>query len=248
MKTKFYKGYAKLIDKKPISKRKSRTIKSDWREVGGWLADDYILFDIDDKDVNANIFFTLINEYDIKCHITESKHGIHAIFKKPSIKLALGNGIGRETLTGIIADYKSTELSGYERIIIDGKPLPIINDCDDPDELPWLLFPFGKPRNLQQMKHGLGRHNTFMELSNVYAIYENDPNKILNTIKWVNQNVFAEPRESVNITIPFVLDSIRYMNTSYDYSQIMDIVKDVDKNKLIKLLVQYGLIQSEVFK
>ena len=243
--TKFYKGYTELHNKVPTSKRKSRVIKSEWQEVGGFLADNYVLVDIDDMN-NANLFFNIINDYNIKCHVTESRHGVHAIFKKPCEQLAYGNR--KETLTGVICDYKCSNNKGYERIIIDGKPLPVIIECSDPDELPWLLFPFGKPRNLQQMKHGLGRHNTFMELSNVYAIYENDPNKILNTIKWVNDNVFVEPRESVNITIPFVLDSIRYMNTSYDDNQIMDIVKDVDKNKLIKLLVQYGLIDPEVFK
>nr|DAG43698.1 MAG TPA: hypothetical protein [Caudoviricetes sp.] len=243
--TKFYKGYTELHNKVPTSKRKSKIIKSEWQEVGGFLADNYVLVDIDDMD-NANLFFNIINDYNIKCHVTESRHGIHAIFKKPREKLAYGNR--KETLTGVICDYKCSNNKGYERIIIDGKQLPVIIECSVPDELPWLLFPFGKPRNLQQMRHGLGRHNTFMELSNVYAIYENDPNKILDTIKWVNANVFAEPRESVNITIPFVLDSIRYMNTSYDDTQIMDIVKDVDKNKLIKLLVQYGLIQPEVFK
>lgn len=242
---KFYKGYTELHNKVPTSKRKSKVIKSEWEEVGGFLADNYVLVDIDDMD-NANLFFDIINEYNIKCHVTESRHGVHAIFKKPREQLAYGNR--KETLTGVICDYKCSNNKGYERIIIDGEPLPVIIECDDPEELPWLLFPFGKPRNLQQMRHGLGRHNTFMELSNVYAIYENDPNKILNTIKWVNDNVFAEPRESVNITIPFVLDSIRYMNTSYDVNQIMDIVKDVDKNKLIKLLVQYGLIDPEVFK
>lgn len=243
--TKFYKGYTELHNKVPTSKRKSRYIKPTWGEVGGFLDDNYVLVDIDDMD-NANLFFTIINDYDIKCHVTQSRHGIHAIFKKPCEKLAYGNR--KETLTGVICDYKCSNNKGYERIIINGKQLPIIIECDEPDVLPWLLFPFGKPRNLQQIKHGCGRHNTFMELSNVYAIYENDPNKILNTIKWVNENVFEEPRKSVNITIPFVLDSIRYMNTSYDNNQIMDIVKDVDKNKLIKLLVQYGLVNPNIFK
>lgn len=247
--TKFYKGYAELENKVPTSKRKSRIIKSEWKEVGGFIADNYILVDVDDKTTNANLFFDICEYLGVNCHVTESKNGIHAIFKKPNERLAYGNCIEKETLAGLMCDYRISEYKGYERIIIDGEPLPIINECEEPDELPWLLYPFGKPRHLQDQKHGTARHNTFMELSNVYAIYETDPNKILNTIKWVNQNVFAEPRSSVNITIDFVLDSIRYMNTSYDDSQFLDIMKNVkDTNKTIKLLVQYGILSPEVFK
>lgn len=246
--TKFYKGYTELKNKEPTSKRKSRIIKSDWKEVAGFIGDNYILVDVDDKTTNANLFFNICEYTGVNCHITESVHGIHAIFKKPNEKLAYGNCIGKETLGGLICDYRISEYKGYERIIIDGEPLEVINECDEPDELPWLLYPFGKPRNLQQMKHGDCRHKTFMELSNVYAIYETNPNNILNAIKWVNQNVFAEPRKSVNITIPFVLDSIRYMNANYTDEDISKVIENVkDKNKLIKLLIQYGLIDPEVF-
>lgn len=244
--TKFYKGYTELENKVPTSKRKSRTINSKWKEVGGFLADNYVLVDIDDY-VNVNLFFDVCTNWDIKCHVTASKHGIHAIFKKPSEHLAYGNR--KETLCGIICDYKCTNNKGYERIIIDSKPLEVINECDEPDVLPWLLFPFGKARGLQQMKHGDCRHKTHMDLSNVYSIYESNPNKILDAIKWVNENVFYEARKSVNITIPFVLDSIRYMNANYTDEDISKVIENVkDKNKLIKLCVQYGLIDPEVFK
>lgn len=243
--TKFYKGYTELRNKVPTSKRKSRFIKPEWNEVGGFISNNYILVDIDDK-INADLFFNVCTNWDIKCHITASRHGIHAIFKKPSCQLAYGNR--KETLIGVICDYKCSDQKGYERIIIDGEPLEVITGCEEPDELPWLLYPFGKPRNLQQMKHGDCRHKVFMELSNVYAIYENNPNEILNTIKWVNENVFYEPRESVNIKLPFVMNSIRYMNTTYTDEQVYDMIKDVDTNKLIKLCVQYGLIDPEVFK
>lgn len=245
--TKFYKGYKELHNKVPTSKRKSRIIKPEWKEVGGWLAKDYLLFDIDDKNVNANIFFSIINDFNIKCHITESQNGIHAIFKNPHIKLPYGNG--KETLTGIMADYKCIENQGYERIIIDGKTHPIINYCEEPDVLPWLLFPMACKRDLQHMKHGCSRHNTHLGLSNLYAIYEHDPHKILDTIKWVNENVFEEPRKSVNIKIADVVDSIQYMNKNYTDTEFYDMIKDIkDKNKAIKLLVQYGLIDPEVFK
>lgn len=247
--TKFYKGYAELRNKVPISKRKSRFIKSEWVEVAGFIGDNYILVDVDDKTTNANLFFEICEYLNVKCHVTESRNGIHAIFKKPTFDdIPYGNCIQKETLGGLICDYRISEYKGYERIIIDGKPLKVIQECEDPDVLPWLLLPFAKNRNLQQMKHGDCRHKCFMELSNVYAIYENDPNKILNTIKWVNENVFYEPRKSVNITIPFVLDSIRYMNANYTDDDISKIIENIkDKNKLIKLCVQYKLIDPEVF-
>lgn len=237
---KFYKAYVELRNKVPTSKRKSRVINPKWDEVGAYLADNYVLFDIDDKDTNANLFFDLVSTHNLHCHITESEHGIHAIFKKPAERLAYGNR--KETLTGILADYKCSNNKGYERIIINKEPLPIVYNCDEPDVLPWFLYPFGRPRNLQDMEHGASRHTTFLDLSNVYAIYENDPQKILDMIHWVNDNVFAVARESVNVRICDVMDSIQFMKQQYTDIEICDIIKNVDKSKLLKLLVQYDLL------
>lgn len=239
MYTKFYKGYTELHNKVPTSKRKSRFIKQEWQEVGGYLADDYVLVDIDDA-TNVDLFFTIINDFHINCHVTESRHGIHAIFKKPSEQLAYGNR--KETLTGVICDYKCSNNKGYERIIINGEQLPIITECENPDVLPWLLYPFGRARDLQQAQAGDGRHKILMDLSNVYAIYEKDPHNISIMLNWVNENVFTEARKSVNISIADIQDSIMYMSKDYTDTEIYDIFKKVDKNKLIKLCVQYGLV------
>lgn len=239
MHTKFYKGYAELHNKVPTSKRKSRFIKQEWQEVGGYLADDYVLVDVDDA-TNVDLFFTIINDFHINCHVTESRHGIHAIFKKPSEQLAYGNR--KETLTGVICDYKCSNNKGYERIIINGEQLPIVMECENPDVLPWLLYPFGRARGLQQAQAGDGRHKILMDLSNVYAIYEKDPHNISIMLNWVNENVFTEARKSVNISIADIQDSIRYMSKDYTDAEIYDIIKKVDKNKLIKLCVQYGLV------
>lgn len=239
MHTKFYKGYTELHNKVPTSKRKSRFIKSEWQEVGGYLADDYVLVDIDDA-TNVDLFFTIINDFHINCHVTESRHGIHAIFKKPSEQLAYGNR--KETLTGVICDYKCSNNKGYERIIINGEQLPVIKDGGNPDVLPWLLYPFGRARGLQQAQAGDGRHKILMDLSNVYAIYEKDPHNISIMLNWVNENVFTEARKSVNISIADIRNSIMYMSKDYTDTEIYDIIKKVDKNKLIKLCVQYGLV------
>lgn len=242
MKTKFYRAFTELNNEKiPVGKRKSRFIKPEWKEVGGYLADDYVLFDIDDKDVNCNLFFDIVSTFNLHCHVTESVHGIHAIFKKPTTRLAYGNG--KESLIGVWADYKCSNNKGYERIITNGQPHPIIYDCDEPDVLPWLLYPFGRNRDLQQVRHGDGRHNILLGLSNVYAIYESDPHKILKMLNWVNENVFQEPRKSVNISISDVMNSITYMGKQYTDEEVYDIIKKVDKNKLMQLLVQYNLAE-----
>lgn len=239
MHTKFYRAFTELHNKVPTSKRKSRFIKQEWQEVGGYLADDYVLVDIDDA-TNVDLFFTIINDFHINCHVTESRHGIHAIFKKPSEQLVYGNR--KETLTGVICDYKCSNNKGYERIIINGEQLPIITECENPDVLPWLLYPFGRARDLQQAQAGDGRHKILMDLSNVYAIYEKDPHNISIMLNWVNENVFTEARKSVNISIADIQDSIMYMSKDYTDTEIYDIIKKVDKNKLIKLCVQYGLV------
>lgn len=248
--TKFYRAFVELNkDKEPMGKRKSRFIKPEWQEVGAYLADDYVLFDIDDKDINANLFFDIVSTHNLHCHITESERGIHAIFKKPTERLAYGNK--KETLTGVWADYKCSNNKGYERIITNGKPLSIIYDCDEPDVLPWLLYPFSCERYLQDKKHGDGRHKTFLDLSNVYAMYEKNPKKILDTIYWVNNNVFEEPRKAVNVSTKDVLDSIQYMSRQYTDIEVGTILENIDKtklNKVIKLLVQYDILKPDFYK
>lgn len=233
--TKFYASYYPLHNKVRTNNRAYRTINSEWKEVGGRLKEEYILFDIDDKCTNANLFFDLKNMLDFKCHITESEHGIHAIFKKPK-DIIIGNKIHAETVTGIICDYKGYKNS-YERIIVNGKPLQVIEYCDEPQELPFVLFPYNLKPNLQGVVDGSGRHGILGALNNIYARYCSDPELILKLTNWVNSNVFKESRESVNWEIKHVMDSIQYYNR--DNLKLDDVLTKykIDENKLINYIV-----------
>ena len=240
--SKFYTAFYPLRNKERINKRSYRTINNTWDEVGGRFKEDYMLFDIDDKDVNANLFFDLKDMLGFKAHITESEHGIHAIFKKPK-EIYIGNRIHAETITGIICDYKGYGNS-YERFIVDRKPLEVIEWCDEPYELPFVLFPYNLKPDLQGVEEGDGRHAILGALNNIYARYCSDPKLILQLTNWVNDNVFKEARDKVNWSIKDVMDSIQYYNR--DNLKLDDVLTkyEIDNNKLINYIVRTFKLKS----
>lgn len=239
--TKFYSSFRECTeDKVPLTKRGKAIYDPRWKNVLGVLRSPYMLFDIDDKGVNANLFLELKQEFGFKCHIVESCNGIHAIFKTPTdTKGTFVCGTGKETITGIICDYKNS--GENERIIADGKPHKVIEWCDDVDELPFLLFPFARVRNLQDEQHGSERHRTHGDLNNIYATYTNDVDLIMRITKWVNDTVFKEPRKSINWSRRDVLNSIEYVN-SLKGKSLQDVLTEynVPQSALINYIVRYG--------
>lgn len=238
---KFYNSYRECTeDKRPITIRGSRTIDSNWEHVLGLIKPEYILFDIDDKTTNANLFFALKEEFEFRCHITESCNGIHAIFRTPVSTMGTNLcGNNRETVTGIIADFKHG--GENERIIAYGKAHNVIEWCDEPDELPFMLFPFGRKRGLQDVTEGDGRHHIQGDLNNVLATYYTDPEIILRITNWVNSNVFLMPRKSVNWSIKDVWNSIQYVNTMRGKT-IQDVLTEykIDDMKVIDFIIRNG--------
>ena len=210
MNTNFYRGYIKLKeDKSPLSRRMYRHVPEGWDTVGGVLKNEYVLIDIDNFD-DADLFMQLVDKYKWRTHVVGTDKGIHAIFKKPDIKFGSNNNV--ELMCGLIADIKQGrsdwKSSDYECIIKHGKAREVICECNDPQMLPWQLMPFTVKLDLKSVGTGDGRHEVHKKLIHRACAYTTDAEEILDYVKWVNFNIFAEPRKSVNWKVREVQDWI----------------------------------------
>lgn len=205
----FYRGYIKLNeDKIPYDgRRMHRHMIRDWPTVGGILKNGYLLVDIDTYE-DSDLFMQLVDKYEWKTHIVATDSGAHAIFKKPHI--ALASVVGRELMCGLRADFKigrrDFRNSDYECIIKHGKCRELLQQCNEPQVLPWQLMPFTHELNLKSVGEGDGRHGIHKQLISRASAYCSDASEILDFVKWVNDNIFDVPRASVNWKVHEVQD------------------------------------------
>lgn len=235
---KFYRGYIKLKEnKEPYDNRRMhRHMINDWPTVGGILKSEYMLVDIDTFE-DSDLFMQLVDKYEWKCHIVATDSGVHAIFKKPDIVIA--SVVGRELMCGLRADFKvgrrDYKSSDYECIIKHGKERELLQRCDDPQVLPWQLMPYTNELDLKSIGEGDGRHGVHRQLISRASAYCDDASEILDFVKWVNDNIFAVPRSSVNWKVSDVQDWLDDMkgeeNQSLDELLQRYDIKDLRKIK-----------------
>lgn len=227
----FYRGYIKLNeDKTPYDRRRMhRHMITDWPTVGGILKNEYLLVDIDTCE-DSDLFMQLVDKYEWKTHIVATDSGVHAIFKKPDI--ALASVIGRELMCGLRSDFKigrrDFRSSDYECIVKHGKCRELLQQCDNPQVLPWQLMPFTNELDLKSVGEGDGRHGIHKQLIGRASAYCSDASEILDFVKWVNDNIFAVPRASVNWK-------------QRDVQDWLDDLKGEENKNLDELLQQYGV-------
>ena len=227
----------------------SRRMINDWDTVGGVFKSEYMMIDIDNYD-DADLFLQLAVKYDWRTHVVATDSGIHAIFKKPDIVLKSGNGL--ELMCGIIADIKQGRkdwhTSDYECIIKHGKAREIINACEDPQVLPWQLMPFTVRLDLKSVGTGDGRHGIHRQLISRACAYTTNAEEIIDYVKWVNANIFKEPRKSVNWRISEVqawIDANIKENETLDELLKKYDIKDVSKIKQF-IKANYNLKEGDI--
>ncbi len=252
----FYRGYIKLNeDKTPVDRRMSRNIP-DWPTVGGVLDRDYMLVDIDTFE-DSDLFMQLVDTFKWQTHIVATDSGLHAIFKKPDMPIS--SVVGRELFVGIRADYKlgraNWRSSDYECIVKHGKDREVLQQCDDPQVLPWQLMYYTNEMNLKDVGEGSGRHGVHQALIARATVYTTNAEEIRFVVQWINDNIFAEPRESVNWSVkqisqwiatnvvskvPETSEELRDFIERYDIKDYTKIVRFVSSN--------YDLLQQNMSK
>lgn len=252
----FYRGYIKLNeDKEPLDKRMSRNVP-DWPTVGGVFASDYMMVDIDTSE-DADLFMQLVDIYKWKTHVVATDSGIHAVFKKPDMPIS--SVVGRELFVGIRADYKlgrsNWRSSDYECIIKHGQPREVLQQCAEPQTLPWQLLYYTNEMNLKDVGEGSGRHGVHQKLIARATAYTVDAEEIRSVVQWINDNIFDEPRSSVNWSVKQIREWIE-TNVVQDMPQTADdlatFVKryDVkDYTKIVRFISSnYDLLQQSMTK
>lgn len=252
----FYRGYIKLNeDKTPVDRRMSRNIP-DCPTVGGVLDRDYMIIDIDTFE-DSDLFMQLVDTFKWRTHIVATDSGLHAIFRKPSDPIS--SVVGRELFIGIRADYKlgraNWRSSDYECIIKHGRGREVLQHCDDPQVLPWQLMYYTNEMNLKDVGEGSGRHGVHQALIARATAYTTNAEEIRFVVQWINDNIFAEPRESVNWSVkqisqwiatnvvskvPETSEELRDFIERYDIKDYTKIVRFVSSN--------YDLLQQNMSK
>lgn len=237
--TKFYRGFIELKpDKSPKSRRMNRKLNDQLENIGGIFKPEYMMIDIDTFE-DSDLFIQLVDHFKIKTHIVASDHGIHAIFRKPDIPLP--SVVNRETLSGIRCDIKQGKKdfsrSDYEAIKKNGKEREIIQYEDDVDVLPFMLMPLSKEIDLKDIGEGDSRHFVHQGLIARAVAYTHDASVIRDWVCWVNDNIFAEPRKSVNWS---TRDIERWINevvtTDINDISIDELLQQYDPNVKSKVL------------
>lgn len=237
--TNFYRGFIELnADKTPKTRRMNRKLNNQWENVGGIFKAEYMMIDIDNYD-DADLFMQLVDHFELKTHVVATDKGIHAIFRKPDVPIA--SVVNRETLSGIRCDIKQGRIdfahSDYEAIRKNGKDREIIQECEDPQMLPFMLMPLSKELDLKDIGEGDSRHFVHQGLIARAVAYIHDAQQIHDWVCWVNDNIFKEPRESVNWSVRDIkrwIDEV--VTTNIDDIDMNELLQQYDPNVKAKVL------------
>lgn len=176
----FYKGGTGDKAKAPaITKEKAKDIINlfSYADIDkydnylGYLKDDYILVDLDNKingiyDENkteSKLLIEILKSYGIDTPIIETTHGHHFIFKCP--KDITSNITGELLPIGLRADYKLGSKWGWQVLKYNGKIRTIINDTDNIADLPkWLKYDKRLKNKLETLENerGVNGRNNFI--------------------------------------------------------------------------------------
>lgn len=214
--------------------RRSNAKLQDVEASAGILKDGLIMIDTD-TDRDSELLLLLLDKLKCKCNIVSTIHGVHAIFKKPK-DYHVKSDSKYETVTGLIIDVKqgrqNVQKSDLDIVKRFGEEMETIQYCDidELDELPWQLRIFHNRLNLQQAKDNSGRHSLHQRLIARWQEYTNsNAIETLEWVQWVNNYVFAVPRESVNWTVKQVQDW-------YDEHPLAGYLKDKTIDDLLELI------------
>lgn len=176
----FYKGGKGDKAKAPaITREKAKDINNlfsyqninQFENFLGYLNDDYILVDLDNKingiyddnKTESKLLIEILKHYGIDTPIVETTHGHHFIFKCPA---DITNNITGELLPiGLRADYKLGSKWGWQVLKHNGNIRTIINDTGEVAELPqWLKYDKRLKNKLETLdnERGVNGRNNFL--------------------------------------------------------------------------------------
>ena len=194
----FYRGYVRTKDKKCIERfgknAKLHTLEevSQLEEYAGIIASDSILIDVDDMK-QAEKLLDMIDDLGILCRVTESRNGMHFLFKNTVVDKCY---TGVNLACGITADIKSGFKNCYEVLKIDGKERPVLYDIAEDEqyqELPTFLYPVKCKTDFSNMAEGDGRNQALFNYILTLQGAGFGVEDVKNTIRLLNRYVLEKP-------------------------------------------------------
>ena len=181
----------------------------------GYLADDYVLVDLDNKDsqgeynnnkTESKKLIEILEHYGINTPIVETPHGHHFYFKVNDYqKESLKSVSGVYSLIGLKVDYKLGSKKGCACMKALGEVRKIINDTSDISGLPAFLLNNKLLNNtlkeLEDIKNTTGSRNSFVSKYK-YQLLKNGYDELTTyqVLEIINNFMFLEPLPMSELT------------------------------------------------
>lgn len=194
----YYRGYVRCIGKRAVDKFKGvpdeglRTLEQaqTFDSYAGVLAPGIVLVDFDIAE-HSEIAYKIVKELGLKCMIRRSEKGYHFLFR--ATDKVSGSRSRLRLACGILADFKVGTKNSYEVLKNDGAERPIVQECDNPDEIPAFLTPVESEVDFLTMGDGDGRNSKLYGYLLTLKRHRFTPNESRATIDVINRFVFKEP-------------------------------------------------------
>ena len=194
----YHRGYIRCNGKRSVDKFKDvpddglRTLEQarTYDSYAGVLAPGIVLLDFDIRE-HSEIAYDIIADMGLNCRIYQSNKGYHFLFRatnrfdKSSTRVRLA--------CGITCDIKLGTKNSYEVLKLNGEERELIQDSDDPDEVPAFLSPLESQTLLIGLQEGDCRNDVLFKyiLNLQSAKFTRD--ECLETLEVINKYVFGEP-------------------------------------------------------
>lgn len=196
----YYRGYVATKGKKSIDKFKNipdedlRTLDEakTFDSYGGVLAPGIVLLDFDDPE-HSDIAYDIITDLGLNCRISQSRRGYHFLFKDngrfdtSGVKIRLACGIECDIKIG------SKEKPSYEILKLHGEEYKVIQESEEPDEVPMFLSPLDSTIDLVGLCEGDGRNDVLYKYILPLQKAKFNHTEIKETLQIINEYVFGEP-------------------------------------------------------
>lgn len=194
----YHRGYVKCNGKKAVEKFKDvpdhglRSLEqaTGCESYAGILAPGIVLLDFDLRE-HSNKAYEIVTRLNLNCRIYESDKGYHFLFRatdrfdKSATRIRLA--------CGLTCDIKLGTKNSYEVLKLDGHEREMVQDSEDPDEVPGFLSPMDSDVELLGLGEGDGRNDILYRYILAMQGRGFGREEITDTLHVINRFVFNDP-------------------------------------------------------
>lgn len=193
-----YRGYIKTNGKSSCESFKDKT-SDELRTLGqarrlesyaGVLADNTVLIDVDDSE-QADALYRMVKHEGLRCRVVQTDHGKHFLFRNDGRITQCQTKV--RTAVGLTVDIKVGSKNSYEILKKDGIEREVLDECDEPDQVPRWLTPIRTKKDLFGLGEGDGRNDVIHAYILVLQSAGWGDEDIRKCLELVNHFVFAVP-------------------------------------------------------